>query len=276
MHQTHADLQEKLERAEARLALAQSELAALSYAISHDLRAPLRSIDGFSQALIEDFGDDLDASAQDYLRRVRSNTQRMAALIEDVLQLSRTLRSPFRPEPLDLSEMAEEIARNLARSEPQRQVQWDIQPGLRAHGDRALLALALRHLLDNAWKFTASQPMARISFRAAEDAETGGKVYQVNDNGVGFDMNYAGKLFGPFQRMHTPEKFTGNGIGLALARRIIGRHDGRIWVEAAPEKGATFFFTLASKTHDDAVLHDLALPAIPAGASSVTPTRSRP
>ena len=227
----------------------QRELASLSYSISHDMRAPLRGIDGFSQALAEDYGDCLDATGHDYLRRVRSSAAQLNLLIEDLLSLSRIVRAPFRPERVDLSALVGAAAAELSAAEPMRQLVWDVQPGVSALGDRALLDVALRHVLVNAWKFTAGRSAARISFRVLEspgaDWPAGVPVYEVRDNGIGFDMQYAGKLFGAFQKMHAPEDFPGGrGIGLATVQRIVARHGGIVRADAAPQQGAAFAFTL--------------------------------
>ncbi len=230
-------------RLQARLDDMQQELASLSYSVSHDLRAPLRSINGFSQALSEDYGPRLDAAAQDYLRRVRAGSLHMNALIDELLTLSRTVRAPFHPETLDLSALAWETARALAGTEPGRRVEWLIQPDLTAWGDRALLGAALRHLLGNAWKFTAGRAVAHVGFRAVTDAD--GAAYEVRDDGVGFDMQYAGRLFGVFQRMHAAGEFAGHGTGLATVQRIVRRHGGEVRAAAQPGEGATFTFTLA-------------------------------
>ena len=227
----------------------QRELASLSYSVSHDMRAPLRGIDGFSQALAEDYGDCLDATAHDYLRRVRASATQLNLLIEDLLSLSRIVRAPFRPERVDLSALVSAAAAELSAAEPMRQLVWDVQPGVTAPADRALLDVALRHLLVNAWKFTAGRLAARISFRRLDppgpDWPAGVPVYEVRDNGVGFDMQYAGKLFGAFQKMHAPEDFPGGrGIGLATVQRIVARHNGIVRADASPQQGAAFAFTL--------------------------------
>ena len=219
------------------------ELSSLTYSISHDLRAPLRSIGGFAQALAEDYGASLDATAHDYLGRVRASTQHMSDLIDQMLGLARVVRAPFHPETVDLSALAREAADTLAAAEPARKVEWAIQPGVLAQGDKALLGTALRHLLVNAWKFSNRRPVAHLAFRAAPGKD-GATVYQVRDDGVGFDMQYAGKLFGAFQRMHGPEEFPGHGVGLATVQRIVRRHGGSVWAEATPDQGAAFFFTL--------------------------------
>ncbi len=226
------------------------ELAALASSVSHDLRTPLRAINGFCQALTEDYGPRLDATARDYLRRVQSNGAHMGVLVDDLLALSRVARAPLNPERIDVSALALVIARELSAAGPGRPVRWEISPGMAAVADAALLAEALRQLLVNAWKFTAARDVACISVGVLPPDLTrgAGAVYRVRDNGVGFDPQYAGKLFGAFQRMHTPEEFpaSGRGIGLALVQRIVHRHGGRIWAESVPEQGSTFSFTLES------------------------------
>jgi len=218
------------------------ELEAFAYSVSHDLRAPLRSIDGFSQVLLEDYAGNLDEEGKDYLQRVRSGSQRMAELIDDILNLSRLTRGEMRHETVDLSALAQTIATELQQSQPGRQVEFIITPGLVATGDAHLLQVALENLLENAWKFTRSRAPARIEFGYAET--NGQPAYFVRDNGVGFDMAYADKLFGAFQRLHSTSEFEGTGIGLATVQRIIHRHGGNIWAESAVDQGATFYFTL--------------------------------
>ncbi len=222
------------------------ELEAFSYSVSHDLRAPLRSIDGFSQALLEDCHDQLDASGQDYLRRIRSATQRMGQLIDDLLNLSRVTRSDIQLESVDLSQLANRICNNLQQTQPERQVEFAIQPGLCAQGDTHLLQILLDNLLNNAWKFTSRNLQARIEFGAIA-TNSGIPAYFVRDNGVGFDMAYINKLFRPFQRLHGMHEFPGNGIGLATVQRVIRRHGGRVWAEGIVGQGATFYFTLAEE-----------------------------
>jgi len=219
------------------------ELEAFSYSVSHDLRAPLRAIDGFARALNEDFADRFDAVAHDYLDRVRKAAQRMGTLIDDLLQLSRVNRGELRPTEVDLSAMAHEIVGQLAGAESERQVSVEISPQLRAHGDTRLLHIVLTNLLGNAWKYTGKTDPARIVF--GQDQINGQTVFFVRDNGAGFDMQYVAKLFGAFQRLHGAE-FPGTGIGLATAQRILARHGGGIWAEAQLGRGATFYFTLTS------------------------------
>ena len=218
------------------------ELEAFSYSVSHDLRAPLRGIDGFSQALLEDYEGKLDDEGRDYLRRIRAASQRMAELIDDLLDLSRVTRREMRRERVDLTALARTVASQLERTDPRRRVVWSIAEGVTALGDGALLRLVLENLLGNAWKFTSKQPSARIEFCAVPHA--GGTAYAVRDNGVGFDMDHAGKLFGAFQRLHAMHEFPGTGIGLAIVQRVVHRHGGRVWAEASPAAGATFYFTV--------------------------------
>lgn len=236
-------LNRELERRNAELTALAKELEAFSYSVSHDLRSPLRSIDGFSQALLEDYAEKLDAQGQDYLRRVRGNAQRMAQLIDDLLALSRVTRSELRHEAVHLTELAKSVAAELRRAEPERCVEFIIAEGLSANGDARLLRVVLENLLRNAWKYTSKRPRAQIDFGFLPP-ENGQFVYYVRDDGAGFDMAYAHKLFGAFQRLHTATEFPGTGIGLATVQRVIHRHGGRIWAEGAPEKGATFYFTL--------------------------------
>jgi signal transduction histidine kinase len=217
------------------------ELEAFSYSVSHDLRAPLRSIDGFSQALLEDYEGQLDATGRSYLTRVRAAAQRMAQLIDDILLLSRVARADLRVAEVDLTAIAREIAQRLDEQEPGRRVDWRIAHGLTGAGDVQLVRIALENLLGNAWKFTSKRDRAVIEFARAE----GNGTFVVRDNGAGFDMAYAGKLFGAFQRLHAAADFGGTGIGLATVQRIVTKHGGRIWAEGEVDRGASFFFTLA-------------------------------
>ncbi len=242
LEQRVAERTKELERRALELQAANSELDAFAYSVSHDLRAPLRSIDGFSQVLLEDYGARLDEAGRDSLQRVRVASQRMATLIDDLLKLARVTRTEMRTERVDLSGMAREIVLDIERTAPDRQVEFAIAPGLEAQGDSRLLRVALDNLLRNGWKYTGKQPQPRVEFTAVE--ENGGRVFVVKDNGAGFDMKYADKLFGVFQRLHSTAEFEGTGVGLATVRRIITRHGGRIWAEGAVDKGATFYFTL--------------------------------
>ena len=235
-------LEELVEQRTTELTAVNKELESFSYSVSHDLRAPLRGIDGFSQALLEDYPDKLDEQGKEYLQRVRSATQRMGELIDDMLNLSRVTRSEMRCETVDLSTLARTITAELQKTQPGRQVEFVITEGLNVNGDARLLRVALENLLGNAWKFTGKQPKARIEFGVTRHEEK--PVYYVRDDGVGFDMTYVDKLFAPFQRLHSAEEFPGTGIGLATVQRIILRHGGKVWAEGAVGKGATFYFTL--------------------------------
>ncbi len=219
-----------------------SELEAFNYSVSHDLRAPLRPLDGFSQALLEDYAGQLDPKAQDYLKRIRAAAQRMSQLIDDMLQLSRLGRAELVAGPCDLASMSEAIITELRRNEPGREVAFSSATGAATTGDSRLLRIALENLLRNAWKFTRKSPAARIEFGVRRDGAQ--PVYFVSDNGAGFDPAHARKLFQPFQRLHSAKDFEGTGIGLAIVQRIVRRHDGRVWAAATPGAGATFFFTL--------------------------------
>ena len=222
------------------------ELESFSYAVSHDLRAPLRRIDSFSRAILESQADRLDDSGRKFLVRVREASQQMSQLIDDVLYLSRVTRAELRDQEVDLSELAGTIAGRLQEAEPERRVELKIRPGLVVTGDGQLLKIALENLLENAWKFTARQPEARIEFGATQ--VSGEPTYFFRDNGAGFDMTYAGRLFGPFQRLHVQHDFPGSGIGLATVQRIIHRHGGRVWAEGLVGQGATFYFTLGRRS----------------------------
>lgn len=224
------------------LMAANRELETFSYSVSHDLRAPLRAVDGFSQALVEDEGERISAEGHEHLRRLRAAATRMGQLIDDLLRLSRLSRAELRHEPVDLSALARDVADGLVRGEPGRDTTFDIAPGLAAQGDARLLRVVLENLLGNAWKFTSQRSGARIELFA--ESRDGRPHYCVRDNGVGFDMAYASKLFSPFQRLHRPTEFPGTGIGLATVQRIIHRHGGDITAEAVPDGGATFRFSL--------------------------------
>lgn len=218
------------------------ELEAFSYSVSHDLRAPLRSIDGFSQALLEDFGDRLEPRALGYLMRVRNAAQRMGELIDDLLELSRLGRAQLHQANMDLAELARSVAEELARRHAERQVTFVAPATLQVYADRRLLQVVLENLLGNAWKFTSKVPGPRVEVGMEQGPE--GPCYYVRDNGAGFDMAYASRLFSPFQRLHRDEDFTGTGIGLATVQRVIDRHGGRVWAHGEVGKGATVFFTL--------------------------------
>jgi light-regulated signal transduction histidine kinase (bacteriophytochrome) len=224
---------------------ANRELESFSYSVAHDLRAPLRGIDGFSLALLEDHSGQLDAEGKDYLKRVRESAQFMAQLIENLLMLAQVAQSELRHERVDLSRLAQGAIARLQSAQPERQTEIIIADGLFANGDGRLLGIVLDNLLGNAWKFTAKRPTSRIEFGCGQDG--GQPAYFVGDDGAGFDMAYASKLFGVFQRLHTPDEFDGTGIGLATVQRIVRRHGGRIWADGQVGKGATFYFTLEDK-----------------------------
>jgi PAS domain S-box-containing protein len=233
---------ERLQQVMQQLQATNEELEAFSYSVSHDLRAPLRAVDGFSQALLEDYGDRLDDMGRDFLNRVRNGAQHMATLIDDMLQLSRVSRRDLQRETVDITQLALGIVDTLRAHEPERHVEVRIDEGMTARGDPGLLRIALENLIGNAWKYTAKAAAADIHVGRQSGPE--GDVMFVRDNGVGFDMKYAGKLFGAFQRLHHADEFPGTGIGLATVKRILVRHGGRIWAESTPGKGATFFFTV--------------------------------
>ena len=226
----------------AQLESANRELEAFSYSVSHDLRAPLRAIDGFSEALEIDCAGELSESARDSLRRVRAAAERMSKLIDDLLDLSRLGRIELKRTPVDLGESASAIVDDLVKRCPQRSVAVQVAPGLVADADPELVQIALQNLLDNAWKYTGRTDGARIEVGASPNGSV--RVFHVRDNGAGFDMAHATRLFGAFQRLHHERDFEGTGIGLAIVQRIITRHGGRIWAEGAVNAGATFYFTL--------------------------------
>lgn len=240
------DLEKRVQERTAELEAANRELAAFSYSVSHDLRAPLRTINGFAQALVEDYGERLDEVGLDYLQRIQNASRRMGDLIDDLLYLSRVTRSELARQKTDLSHLAAEAVAMLREGHPERQVTVVVQPNLIAYGDPGLLRIAVENLLSNAWKFTANNPDARIVMGMKHDVLNRGEpIFYVRDNGVGFDMALADRLFQPFERLHPEEMYRGNGIGLATVSRIIHRHGGRIWAEAAIGEGATFYFTIA-------------------------------
>ena len=244
----NAELEQRVMDRTAMLENANKELQAFSYSVSHDLRAPLRSIDGFSQALIEEYQEKLDDTGKDYLERIRKATQRMGRLIDDMLKLSLVARHEMQHEPVDLSKTFSEQIEMLRRFEPDRVVNVVVQNDIMVHGDPYLLKIALSNLIDNAWKFTGKTSGARIEFGMfLKDKQ---RICYIRDNGAGFDMAYVDKLFGAFQRLHKTEEFPGTGIGLATAKRIVSRHGGEIWTEGKVGEGATFFFTCAERRHE--------------------------
>lgn len=232
-------------RVEAALSAANGELEAFSYSVSHDLRAPLRSINGFSTIILEDYGHQFDPEARALFERVRAAAGRMGELIDDLLSLGRVSRGEMRQETVDLSAIARDVTDQLREQAPDRDVVVQVSDGALVRGDPRLLRVAIENLLHNAWKFTGDQPRAVIEFGVGE--HEGQRAFFVRDDGAGFDMAYADKLFGPFQRLHAAEEFEGTGIGLATVQRIIRRHGGQVWAEGAVGEGATFTFTLTSR-----------------------------
>jgi two-component system, chemotaxis family, CheB/CheR fusion protein len=236
--------EEELQHYTAELEVANKELEAFSYSVSHDLRAPLRALDGFSEAIEMDYRDKLDEKGRDYLNRIRQASQTMSRLIDDLLNLSRFSRLKLETEKVNLSELVDSTGQKLQASQRERQVEFKIEPKIIVEGDRRLLKILTTNLLENSWKFTSKKPQAKIEFGIAN--KDGKAVYFVKDNGAGFNMNYADKLFKPFQRLHPAREFPGTGVGLATVQRIVRRHGGTIWAESELGKGATFYFTLGS------------------------------
>jgi PAS domain S-box-containing protein len=234
--------EEALQRYSSELEAVNKELEAFSSSVSHDLRAPLRTLDGFSQAVLQDYGNKLDETGRDYLNRIRTASQTMAQLIDDMLKLSRITRSDMNLGEVKLSDLAMSIANELKTAQPDRELELIIQPDVKVNGDKRLLEIALRNLLENSWKYTGKRPRSRIEFGVKNHDSK--PVYFVADNGVGFDMKYADKLFQPFRRMHSDREFQGTGIGLATTQRVILRHGGHIWAESEVGKGTVFYFTL--------------------------------
>jgi len=237
-------------RKDSEVANLQKELESFCYSVSHDLRAPLRSIDGFSNALLHEFGPKLEPQAREYLQRILDSSKKMASLIDELLSLSRIQRVEIAPEVVDLSRMAEEIIRGLRKTDPKRKISFVARPNMQARGDRKLVRVVLEKFLENAWKFTARRGATRegpgrIEFLQQNDGRT--RVFAVRDNGVGFDPTYADRLFKIFQRLHPQADYPGLGTGLAMARAIVLRHGGRAWAESFNGKGATFFFTLGGE-----------------------------
>lgn len=223
------------------------ELESFTYSVSHDLRAPLRSIDGFSKFVLEDAWDKLDENERGHLQRVRIAAQRMGELIDDLLELSNVSRARYKPQDINLSKIVESNVDKFRQLEPDRDIEVEIQPDVTATGDKKLLDIAICNLVENAWKYSSKKPHAKIRFATQE--QDGKLVYYIKDNGEGFDTRYIKKLFGPFQRLHTDIDFPGTGIGLATVHRIIDRHGGKIWANAKVGRGATFYFTIHNKPH---------------------------
>ena len=239
---THLELARMRREWAAELQRVNRELEAFSYSVSHDLRAPLRAIDGFSQALLSEYASRLDDQGLGYLERVRSATARMGQLIEDLLNLSRITRAALRRERVDMTAIARKVLAELRERDPQRKVTSRVSEGLVVQGDPRLLTVMLENLLRNGWKFTSKLPVATIEVGRVENVEEA--IFFVRDDGAGFNMDSAQRLFAPFQRLHAESEFDGTGIGLATVQRVVARHGGRVWAEAAIGKGATFFFTL--------------------------------
>jgi len=236
------EIEAGLEKTRKELAVANDELESFAYSVSHDLRAPLRSIDGFSKIIVDDYSDKVDEQGRNYLLRIKSATQKMGQLIDDLLKLSRITRQELKREEVDLSMMARKISAELSKNQQARQVEFVIKPGCTGTCDRQLIGIALENLIGNSWKYSSRHPSAKIEFGATE--KDGKIAYFVRDDGAGFDPVYADKLFAPFQRLHTASEFPGNGIGLATIQRIVRKHGGSVWAEGQVEKGATFYFTL--------------------------------
>ncbi len=243
------ELDQHVKERTAQLENANNELESFAYSVSHDLRAPLRAVDGFSRELLEGYRDSLDEKGIHYLERVRTAAQRMGAMIDDLLRLSRVTRAALNRELVDVTAMAKEVAEELRRSDESRHVEFVIADDVVAKADRGLMRAVLDNLIGNAWKFSAKQAHSRIEVGTLRQGRS--TVYFVRDNGVGFDMQYAEKLFVPFQRLHSRDEFEGTGVGLATVRRIIRRHGGQVWAESAPEQGATFYFTIMPEEGKD-------------------------
>jgi len=256
----NTSLEERIGQRTAELVASNTELEAFAYSVSHDLRAPLRAIDGFATILEEDYAGRVDEEGRDALHRMRAAAQKMAQLIDDMLKLSRLSRAEMSREAVDLSALARSVAGELQASEPARRVSFEVASGLVATGDRALLKVVLDNLVGNAWKFTGKHSGARIEVGMTQ--KDGVPAYFVRDDGAGFDMAHVDILFSPFQRLHSMAEFTGTGIGLATIKRIIARHGGRVWAEGAVEKGATFYFTLAPELAVARIARERAVPIV--------------
>lgn len=245
LQRSHDMLELKVSERTADLETSNRELEAFSYSVSHDLRAPLRAIDGYSEALLHDYPDSLDETGQYYLERIRGNAQHMAQLIDDLLNLARIGRAELNYETVDIRTMALELVGQFREQQPERNIDFAVEVDGAINGDRPLLRIALENLLANAWKYSRQRDVARIRLTGRRDDDA--MMYSISDNGAGFDMSYANKLFRPFERLHSTEEFDGTGIGLATVARIVHRHGGRIWADAEVDRGATFHFTLPVK-----------------------------
>ena len=247
--QLNVDLEDRVRRRTAQLEAANAELEAFSYSVSHDLRSPLNTINGFGQLLLKSNGNNLDQKGQHYLSRIRAGAHNMGELIDGLLSLAKLSRDPLKLEMLNLSDLARRIEQECREREPERQVQVQVQDGLQVQGDALLLSVVMQNLLGNAWKYSARQEVAKIEI-GSEAGTHGQTVYFVKDNGAGFDMAYVDKLFGVFQRLHSPSDFSGTGVGLANVKRVVERHGGRVWAEGRVNEGASFYFTLSGETKD--------------------------
>jgi hypothetical protein len=227
------------------------ELAATTYSIAHDLRSPLRALDGFSRVLEQDHAADLKGDALGLLERIRTNAQRMGRMIDGILTIARLGRGGFEPARVDVAALAQAVVSDLRRSDPDRDVVVDIMQDLHIIGDARLLSLVMQNLIGNAWKFTRHTPNARIEVGAVDDGNGDARTIFVRDNGAGFDMEFSGKLFGTFERLHRDDEFEGSGIGLATVKRAVERHGGRVWGEGEVGKGATFYFTIPLSVQSD-------------------------
>lgn len=242
---SYENLEQLVEVRTAELKTANTELEAFSYSVSHDLRQPLRAIDGFSEAILEDCGDQLDEVAHDYFARVRAASQRMGHLIDSMLTLSRVTRHNLAKTEVDMTSLAESIVEHLKEQHPDRNIEVDIEKDMKVLGDEQLINIALSNLIGNAWKYTSKRELAKIQF--ASRVLDSNQIFFVKDNGAGFDMKYVDRLFTAFNRLHSPAEFEGSGIGLATVYRVINRHHGRIWAESVADEGSTFFFELPKK-----------------------------
>jgi signal transduction histidine kinase len=244
LQKLYNELEARVHDRTVQLEAANQELEAFSYSVSHDLRAPLRALDGFSQALTEEYFDKLEGDGQDYLQHIRQAALRMQTLIDDLLRLSRLTSGGIHRTPIDLSQLACESFQSLEKNYPYRDIIFRVAPDLQVYADANLMRVVLENLLSNALKFTSKHPSAMIEVGSLDGSD--GPVYYVHDDGAGFDMKYADRLFGTFQRLHNANEFEGTGVGLSIVQRIIHRHGGRVWAESAVEQGATFYFTLPS------------------------------
>jgi signal transduction histidine kinase len=242
LQRLNATLERRVAVRTSELELANRELEGFSYSVSHDLRSPLRAIEGFSQMLLEDHAHNLDQEGKSYLNNVRGATLEMSQLIDDMLQLASITKGKLKRSEVSLSNIAKEILAELQRREPNRKVEWIVEEGVTASADERLVRIAMQNLIHNAWKFTSKTSMAKIEFGQVRDVEPA--EYFIRDNGAGFDMEFADKLFGAFERLHSQDEFEGTGVGLATVQRVVDKHGGLIRGESGPGRGAAFYFTL--------------------------------